>query len=318
MNRFRKNQPKNNENRVERPKPLRQFNDDSRQAAGNKGGAVGWRGKLFLSWLVGIFGVVAVLALGGFVFLDLNDGADVPETVDERPAVSTSTGEISPSELTEAYIDAMGGRDALRQIRSVGYEGRVVFETSENDFQMYLLMPDKGMLVINPGERNSQKLMLNGDVAWQVVEMPDGTTEARRLGNKEVQSLKWSMRVHNSFREIALNGRASELELREIEYSGRPCFEASRESADGSSFSAVLDRESLYLLKIVETVSRGEKSDTFTVLYDDYRMVSGVVEPYHTKLYRNGSLDNEVMVESIRINSGVMSSLFKVPDEFLD
>ena len=318
MNRFRKNNPEQNESREERPKPLRQFNDDGWQAAAPAGGVVGGRGKLFPFWLVGIFVAVAVLVLGGFVFLYLNGGAAGTEPELERPPLSTSYGEIAPSELVEAYIDAMGGRDALRQIRSVRYEGRVVFESSEKDFQMYLLMPDKGMLVTNPGGRSSQKLMLNGDIAWQVIEMPDGAREVARLGDDEARALKWSMRVHNTFREIALNGGASELEIREIEYLGEPCFEASRELADGSSFTAVLDRETLYLLKTVETVSRGEESDTFTVLYDDYRMVSGVVEPYHTMLYRNGALDNEVMIDSIRMNSGVMSSLFEVPEEVLD
>jgi len=51
------------------------------------------------------------------------------------------------------------------------------------------------------------------------------------------------------------------------------------------------------------------------VVYDDYKMISGVMEPYTTKLYRDGELDNTVHINSIRFNMGFISSLFNVPDE---
>lgn len=252
------------------------------------------------------------------MFLYFDDGERSTGTKAERSAISSSYAEIDASELLEAYLEAAGGRDALQRVRSVRYEGRVVFSSSGKDFQMYLLLPDKGMLVTSPGEAGSQKLMLNGDTAWQVIEKPDGAREMKRLDEDETRALAWSMRVHNSFREIAMEGRASELSIREIEYLGEPCYEVSQKAPDGSSLLAVLDKETLYLLKTVEAVNRGEEKDKFTVLYDDHRMVSGVVEPYQTKLYRNGSLDNEVIIDSIRINSGVMSSLFEIPDEIAD
>lgn len=317
MNRFQQNNRVGDKNPEEPRQPLRQFNHGASQTTSSVG--IERRTRVFPLWLLTIILIVAVPSFGVFIFLYLYQPDGLTETEVKRPAISSSSyAEIDVSELLDAYLEAMGGRDALQRIRSVRYEGRIDFSPSVQDFQMYLLVPDKGMLVISPGEVASKKLMLNGDTAWQVFEKPNGARELMLLEEDETRALKWSMRVHYTFREIAMEGRASQLSVREIEYLGKPCYEVSKEAGDGSNFLAVLDQETLYLLKTLETVNGGEEKDELTVLYDDYRMVSGVVEPYHSKLYRNGSLDNEVVVESIRINSGVMSSLFEIPAEIAD
>ena len=79
-----------------------------------------------------------------------------------------------------------------------------------------------------------------------------------------------------------------------------------------------MDKETLYLLETQETLSAGEDADEFTVIYEDHQNVAGIIEPYKTKLYRNGELDNEAVVSSYRINPGLVSSLFEIPEELGD
>lgn len=312
MKRFRQeNQEQTGQS--ERPRPLREFNYGSAQATGPA--SIARRIRLSASWLLIMVVSFVVILMGVFMVLFLLD-QDRPQKDEVEPSTfSTTTQQIDASGLLNDYLNAIGGRDALRQVRSVRYEGRVLFSSSEKDFQMYLLSPDKGMLVTNPGEAGSQKLMLNGDTAWQVIERPNGAREILPLEREDAQSLKWSMRVNNTFRSLALEGRFSGLSVREIKYLGKPCYEVTKKMPDGTEFLAILDKDTLYLLKTVEMLTGKEEAEKFTVLYDDRRMVSGVVEPYSTKLYRNGYLDNEVVIDSIRINSGVMSSLFEIPDE---
>lgn len=312
MNRFRQQKPEE-KTQEKPPKPLRQFHSDGSQGASpiktNRGI------RTVLSRSLSVILLCVVVGLGIFIVLSLFDRDEAGADQAEQSAILSSSGQIDAAELLNGYIEAMGGRDALQQIRSVRYEGRVIFSSLEKDFQIYLLLPDKGMLVTSPGERGSQKLMLNGDIAWQVIEMPDGSRELLPLGREDAQALKWSMRVHNTFRTLALEGRFAELSFREIEYLGKPCYEVTNKMPDDTNFLAILEKQTLYLLKTVETVVNGGESTEFTVIYDDHRMVSGVVEPYNTELYRDGDLNNEVMIDSIRINSGVMSSLFEIPEE---
>lgn len=73
--------------------------------------------------------------------------------------------------------------------------------------------------------------------------------------------------------------------------------------------------ENLYLLKTEENVAGAEGMERLEVLYADHRLVSGIVEAYETKTYKQGRLYNEVFLESIEIDPGLISSLFEVPEE---
>jgi len=315
MNRFSKDNEQQSEagpGRSERSRPLREFSHNPHKAEPSR---QSHRLSAVAHWLVPLMVFCIILAAGVFVALYYygQDEAGVDDA--GQAALSSFSNRMEPSELLDAYLNAMGGRDALERVRSVRYEGRVIFESAEKDFQMLLSLPDKGMLVTNPGGPDSLKLMLNGDTAWQVIEKRDGSREVMPLKKGETKALKWSMRVHNTFHDLALRGRFSGLSVKETEFEDQPCYEVTKTMPNGAAFTAILDKESLYLVKTVEKVSAKDGSDTFTVLYDDHRIVSGVVEPYSTTLYRNGKLDNKVVIESIRINPGVISALFEIPEE---
>lgn len=312
MNRFHKDKTPQTASEKKRAAPMRDFSNTPwnnaptmRQLKFHK----------LLYWLLPIL-VLLVITVGGVLlaFKFATTGATTGD-VDNREIFSSSGSEVIVPELLEAYLNAIGGRDALNKVRSVRYEGTVRFATTENDFQMLLMLPDKGMLVTNPGESNNKKLMLNGDTAWQVVDRPDGTRKVLPLDEEGTQLLKWSLRVHNTFRDLALRSQYAGLNAREMQYKGKPAYELTKTMANGAKFLAILDRETLYLRKTQESVRRSAGTDQFAVEYDDHRMVSGVVEPFRTKLYRNENLDNEVLIESIRTNTGVMSSLFTIPEE---
>ncbi|HKK18984.1 MAG TPA: hypothetical protein VJ952_09925 [Opitutales bacterium] len=311
MNRFRKG----NENEApgRRVRPLREFNHGS-PPQGRGPTEKRWF-SITLYWLLPLTVFVVIVLLGVYLALNFNTPGETTDDGDLQAGFSPSSGQIELPELMSAHLDAIGGREALQQVRSVRYEGRVSFESRENDFQMLLLLPDKGMLVTNPDQPDSLKLMLNGEIAWQVTESLDGARRITPLKKEAVESLKWSLRVHNTFRRMALESQFADLSVREIRYDGNPCYEVSKTMPNGSEFTAILEKETLYLLKTLESILTNGDMDVFKVVYDDHRMVSGIVEPYKTTLYRNGKMDNEVSINTIRINTGVISSLFEVPEE---
>lgn len=310
MNRFRKQHtPK--EDQPERTQPLRSFNYKSQGGPGSHA-KMRPKGKLFYGLLIVCLLAGAMAGLNVFYF----KGSANQITLDEEPVpFSSRESFLEVSDLLNAYLNAIGGRLALQDVRSVRYEGKVHFPSGEKDFQIWLLAPDKGMLVTDPGSSGGQRLIVNGDVAWRVLENRDGAREMIVLDKFSKESLRWSLRVNHSLRQMALEGGTSGLKVMSVEYGDKPCYELSKTMPDGSEFLAILDKDTLHLLKMVETLSVGSEQNEFTVLYDDYRMVSGVLEPYATTLYKNGELDNKVEVRSIQINSGVMSSLFEVPED---
>jgi len=279
------------------------------------------------------FGSMVVLMLAAAVLYFYGANASSPEIataasdaasiaaasrlpVDSMPtAVPANVRRIEVPEILEAHLKVLGGRKALQDVRSVRYEGKVYFAAGASDFQMLVLKPDKGMLVIDPGQPNSQKLMLNGDIAWRVIDRRDGTRQVNLLEKDSITTLQWSLRVHNTLRALALVSQFGGLVVQEINFDGKRCFELKKTRPNGSDFTAILDQETLYLLKMVETLKTPGGEYEFGVSFGDYRMVSGVLEPFSTILYRDGELDNEVELRSVQINPGVMSSLLSMPEE---
>jgi hypothetical protein len=315
MNRFRKKTGNVEPEQPEQPKqsrPLRDFKDEPQTPLPSERAQ---RIKVIAYWALPLLVLLAIIAGGAYLAFNLSLGGKSDSAGGAESALGASADEIEIPDLVSAHLNAVGGRHALQQFRSVRYEGHVQFASDEKGFQMLLLKPDKGMLVTSPGEPQSMKLMLNGEFAWRVIERRDGSRVMEPLDEESTESLKWSLRVHNTFLRMALEGRYADLSLRDTSFEGRPCYELFKTNPDGTDFSAFLDKETLYVLKTEETTVLKDGMATFSVVYAEHRMVSGVVEPYRTKLYRNGKLENEVVIDSIQINPGVLSSLFKVPEE---
>lgn len=313
MNRFRKQYT----SREEKPEPTQPLRDFTYKDSPTDNSQLNRRTKSRLLYLALTAGLLIVILVVTSIFSS-EDSSDRPVTREEPVPVSSQSSFVDVPDLLNGYLNALGGRQALQDVRSVRYDGQVQFSSGQQDFQIWLLAPDKGMLVTDPGGFGGQKLVVNGDVAWRVLENRDGAREMYVLDEFSTESLKWSLRVHHSLRLMALAGGTAGLKIRETEYLDKPCYELSKTMPQGSEFLAILDKETLYLHKMVETLQVEDEVSEFTVLYDDYRMVAGVLEPFSTTLYKNGELDNEVEVRSIQINSGVMSSLFAVPEDLIN
>jgi len=180
-----------------------------------------------------------------------------------------------------------------------------------------LSLPDKGMLIMDPGRGVRHRVVLNGRVAWQAIDYGDGTQKIVRMDEIDTASLMWSLRVHNTMRRLALEGSVADMTARKIVHEGEPAYALSKPMPDGSVFEAVLDAATLYLLRSEENVPGKEGMERLEVIYGEHRMVSGIVEPYRSTTYKNGLMFNEVLLESVDRDPGLMSSLFEVPEELL-
>jgi len=320
MQRFGQDIKNEDDNAENRPQPLRQFSDGPSEAppgARDRTRLIAyWALPLLVLLFIIIAGLYLVLSDSSKSVIPMPEDSDALEEVAIAPSIPTAayTENSGPAGLLNAYLDAIGGRGAVERIQSVRYEGDVLINGVSRPFRLIVLKPDKGMLVTYDEGGAAVKYKLNGDKAWMLLDQEDGSRIIKKIEEKQIEALKWSLRVDHTFRRMALAGQAAGLSVDEIEYMGKPCFEVTKMMPDSSEFLAILEEKSLLLLKTRERVGIG-KGQIMEVVYDDYKMISGVMEPYTTKLYRDGELDNTVHINSIRFNMGFISSLFNVPDE---
>jgi len=278
---------------------------------------LGFRFEVIAYWLVPLIIFCAILLGGIYAAFKFDVFKNLSGEAQKYASYYNASGEIVVSELMDSYISSIGGREALESIRSIRYQGRLLESGAETNFQILIKQPDKGMIIVSPGENGSQKLLLNGNMAWQVVRTGDGGRRIVPIGDTDAASLAWSLRVHNTFRRLSLDGGQAldGLSAREIEFQGKPCIELTKLMPDGSEFVAVLDKENLYLLKMVESAPGVDGMERVETVYGDHRQTSGLVFAYETKIRKSGNTYNETYLDSIEINPGLVSSLFAIPEQ---
>lgn len=269
-------------------------------------------------WLVPLLIFCLIFAGGTFLAFKFNLFTDEFSAAEQPPDFINASGEIIIPKLLESYLSAVGGREALLGIQSLRYKGYLREPSGDVAFQILISLPDKGMIITELGRGARHRLVLNGPSAWQAIDYGDGTKKIVPLDEANTASLIWSLRVHNSFRQLALEGSGRGMSARKVEYLGKPAYAITQTMPDQSVFEAVLDAKTLYLLWSEENVPGVAGSpERVEVRYEDHRIESGVVEAFRASTYKKGVPFNETIIESIELNPGLMSSLFEVPQELL-
>lgn len=312
MNRFRKQNDKQEDNENPPQAPLREYQDGGQAPPPSM---FLFRLEVTAYWLLPLTIFCIILAGGVFLAFKFVLFTDEFEGSVQRPDFVGESGEIIIPKLLESYLSAVGGRNALESIQSVRYKGLLKESTGDVSFQILVSLPDKGMILTDLGQGVRHKLVLNGEAAWQAIDLSDGTRKILPLNEANTASLVWSLQVHNTFRRLALEGSGAGFTARKIEFLDKPCYELTKLMPDDSLFEAVLDAETLYLLQSEELAPGAQGMERLEVRYSDHRMNSGIVEPYQTKTYKSGELFNEVLLESIERDPGLISALFDVPQE---
>jgi hypothetical protein len=312
MNRFHKQNDEHEDHAHPSQSPLREYKDDGQAQPPSM---FLFRLEVTAYWLLPLTIFCIILAGGVFLAFKFDLFTDEFEGSVQRPDFVGDAGEIIIPKLLESYLAAVGGREALESFQSVRYKGLLKEPSSDVDFQILMSLPDKGMIITDPGNGVRHKLVLNGQTAWQAIDFGDGTRKILALNAANTASLIWSLQVHNTFRRLALKRSNTDFSAREIQFLDKPCYQLIKLMPNGTTFEAVLDAKTLYLLKTEETVPGSQGMERLQVLYSDHRKDFDIVEPYATKTYKNGELYNEVFLESIERDPGLISALFKVPEE---
>jgi hypothetical protein len=312
MNRYKKASDKKGGEPSQPQQALRNYSDESQQTDPSMRF---FRLQVTAYWLLPLLLFLIILIIGTYLAFTL---VIIPNRSTEGelgPLYYNAEGEIDVSEVSKLHLEAIGGRVALEGIRSVRYKSKLRESNGEIEMQILILRPDKGMIMTNPGSDDSQKLVVNGDIAWQVVKDGKGGEKSIRLDSANAASMASSLKVHNTLRRQILARGGEGFSAREVDYEGRPALELTKNMADGSTFTAVLDKNTLYQLQSIEMFAGPEGMNRVETHYSDHREASGIIFAFETRVYKDGNLFNTTVTESIEINSGLISSLFAVPED---
>lgn len=296
------------------PKPLRQFTHAPVEKLPSP-----WQVRFQQSafWLVPLLVVVLVGVVGVVIALQQSMSRGIRDEATAGTAlVNAPVAELrrtDPSAILSSHLEAVGGRRAQGNLRSMAVSGRVDDGREVFSAQIFGLGSEQAILVMKRRDGQSERHVQNGTIFWRQVQGFEATTYGG-LEAREVLALQATTRLHDPLVAVAVEGTGMIASAREARYMGREVFELKIDQFDGSEALCYLEKDTFNLIGTKETRRVGDQSFEIESRMSEFRLVSGIVRPHATVVRINGELHHRFDADNVRFNSGVMTSLFEIPE----
>ena len=213
-------------------------------------------------------------------------------------------GEIDVQQIIENYLQALGGRDRLEEIKDITQVMKASMQGLELQITSIRKAPNMSFESVTAGEMELQKMLFNGTSGVEVVQ-----GQSKPLDEKKIQESMVESRI---VPEISYEDLGVKLTLTGLEKVGEEdTYAVEIEQPSGKTSYAYFSKESGLKLKESTTMETPQGSFTQSVEYQDYQEIDGVKFPHKAKIGM-GPQVMEAEVVNIELNTGVSDDVFKV------
>lgn len=285
-----------------------------------------WKEKIsdWIFWGGPLLVVLLILLIAGFfVAKEFFPGLFEPTpaviaTPDRATAVVPNTPVAT--ELPDAdtllgrVVMANGGRDKLMNLISLQVNGVLTAGEEEFSFSLARRTPGLALLTLKSKSREVTDGIVDGK-HWRRIERVGKPTEFQILNEGDQSTL--GRDVSSFFDPLltyALESGSKKGVIRNSSYEGDPTYLLTF-NMDGRDIQAEIGVETYHTLAIREaTIVEGLKRELL-MEFNDYRSVSGISLPFTYSTYLDGEEIQKIVIDSVKMNYGVISSLFDMPEE---
>lgn len=230
------------------------------------------------------------------------------QSADQAASNSRTQGPKTAQQVIDRYVEAIGGKTALGDIKSRMTKGTVEI----------VPMGVKGTFetVAAPAARSVSKLNLAG--IGEMMEGTDGTKGwainpiqgSRERTGKELEQYKL---ISYFRRELDLNKIYDKVELRGVEKVGEKTADVLvLTKGDLPEELVYFDQATGHLIRTDSTIISPEGSSKLTTYYDDMRKVDGVLVPFVIRTV-TPQFEIKMTVEEVKHDVVVTDAMFEMP-----
>ncbi|MFD0799009.1 M16 family metallopeptidase [Maribacter chungangensis] len=221
------------------------------------------------------------------LFFDKNaEKTEKPNYNEDLPKGITANG------IIEKYIATIGGKDALQQLESVYMAATTEMQGVQLELEMKKTSNNQFMQDIKMGGNSMSKTVLNGDKGYAM-----GQGQRKDFSDEEVSKVKEEAAPFPELHYLAANGIS---------------FEGTETVGDKKAYivkvtdtkTAYYDTETGLKLQEKNSMEMQGQQVSQTVLYSDYKAVSGILFPF-SFVQTVGPQTMEFTVNEIKVNEGV-------------
>lgn len=225
-------------------------------------------------------------------------------------ALSISASAQTVDELVKKNIEARGGLEKLKAIKTMRITGKI--QSGGMTIPLVLQIKRPGMV---RGDATLQGMALvrayDGETAWQINPF-DGAKEAEPMTGYDAKETIDFGDLDGPLVDYKAKGNTVELAGKE-ELEATPVYKLKITLKDGAVKYLYLDAQNYLELKETEKRKEDGKVTDVDTVYSDYKAVAGVMIAHSEETRVNGELDDQTSIEKIELNVPVDDSIFKMP-----
>ena len=231
------------------------------------------------------------------------------ETILPEPMDTSGLSQHVSDILQNYYINTFSGAENWRKVESLRAKGKLVTPDGESyEFINYRKKPDLNKTIVYL--KNGHKIVncFDGIDAWKFMTFKSEAAESMPP-DESIDFIRDSW-LGGHLLSPLLPGKTVEILGSSTTVGGKLCIQV----------KVGLPNEQYYIISLgakryqvaEETVSNADGSKRY-IEQSDFRSVSGIITPYRSKVYSDGVLFQETVLESVEVNKGVMPWMFKRP-----
>jgi hypothetical protein len=233
------------------------------------------------------------------------------------PFASAQAAEPNAQELVAKNLEARGGADALKALRTLQFKGKIRFP---GDFELDYVETRARNSASGAGavrfDSTLQGLTLvqayDGKAGWTINPF-GGRRDAETMSADDARSLADSGLVDGPLHSAATNGSSVEYLGRE-DFDGTLAYKLRVSEKDGDSFVYLLDPGTYLEIAMTETRKVRGSEQVFEYELGDYEKVGGVYFPMSVASGQKGSSQRQqVSIETASANTDVKPDYFAQP-----
>ncbi|MEO8854146.1 MAG: hypothetical protein ABI359_10225, partial [Ginsengibacter sp.] len=229
---------------------------------------------------------------------DINPSNNTYEAAPLKPVPAGLTA----IQVIDNYLKAAGGEDKIKAIQDFSSTAQGTVQGQEIERDMKYKSPDHLLLSISlPSlKRTMQKILVNGDsINLMAMGQPQKTNKESGERIKEQAQLFPELHFQDQGYKLSILPFMAELD-------GKDVYVVNITSLAGSELKEYFDAKTG--LKVKKEVSSGNSASS--VIYGDYKEVSGIQFPYSETLIQNG-FTIPLKITDLKVNSGLTMDDFK-------
>ena len=232
------------------------------------------------------------------------------ETVLPEPMDTSGLSNHVSDMLQSYYRNTFGGAENWQKIESLRIKGKLLTPSGESyDFINYKKKPDLNKTVVYLENKHKIVTCFDGNDAWQFMTFKSGAAESMPT-DKSLDFVRDSWLGGHLLNPL-LPGKSIEMLGASKTIGGKLCIQVKVSLPNEQYYIISLGAKNYQVAE--ETVSTLDGSKRY-VEQSDFRRVSGIITPFVSKVYSDGVLIQETVLESVEVNQGVMPWMFRRPE----